>query len=126
VRAGEYLDVGEPFIGLEINTELRQRIWFNPNVEYVFRDDGDLATLNFDFHYDFVVPAPLMVWAGGGPALVYVEDELPHGRSDSETDFGLNLLGGVGWQGGPVLPYLQAKALISDHEEFVIAFGVRF
>lgn len=126
VRAGEYTEVGDPFLGLELNTSLQYNIWFNPNVEYVFRDEGDLATLNFDFHYDFPVKRPLLVWAGGGPALIYRKDELPRGRSESETDFGLNLLGGVGWTVGRLVPYAQAKAILSDDNEFVIAFGLRF
>jgi hypothetical protein len=126
VRAGEYTEAGDPFVGLEINTQLRDSIWLNPNLEYVFLDDGDLATLNFDMHYDFDVPAPLLVWAGAGPALVYSKRDLPRGRSDSETDIGLNLLGGVGWEAGNLVPYFQAKALISDDNEFVVAFGLRF
>lgn len=127
VRAGEYTDVGEPFIGLELNTQVRPDIWFNPNFEYVLVDDGDLVTLNFDFHYDFDVPAPLMVWAGLGPAVVFSDLERGRrGEDDSETDFGLNLLGGVGWQVNSLLPYVQAKALVSDEKEFVIAVGLRF
>ncbi len=126
VRAGEYTEAGDPFVGLELNTQLRNNVWLNPNLEYVFRDNGDLATLNFDLHYDFDVPAPLLVWAGAGPALVYSKRELPRGRSDSQTDLGLNLLGGVGWEAGNLVPYIQAKALISDDNEFVVAFGLRF
>ena len=127
VRAGEYTEVGEPFIGLEFLTQVvRPEIWFNPNFEYVLVDNGDLVTLNFDFHYDFDVPDPLLVWAGAGPALVYSQIDRPRGDDDNETDIGLNLLGGVGWRVNSLVPYLQAKALLSDENEFVVAVGLRF
>ena len=68
-----------------------------------------------------------MVWVGGGPAIVFSEVEGPRDdQDDSETDFGLNLLGGVGWRLQSVIPYLQAKAVLSDENEFVVAFGLRF
>jgi hypothetical protein len=125
VRVGEYTDIGEPFAGVELNTEMRKDIWFNPNLEYVFVDRGRLVTLNLDLHYDFDVDAPLQVWAGGGPALILRDRDLPR-DDDSETDFGLNLLGGVGFAAGGLLPYAQLKAILSDENEVVVAFGVRF
>jgi hypothetical protein len=128
IRAGEYTDVGEPFIGVEINYPITRDWWFNPNLEYVLVDDGDLMTINGDFHYDFHVDDPLYVWAGGGPALILADCDDPP-RQDcpgEENDFGLNLLGGVGFQAGPVVPYGQIKAIVSDENEFVVAFGVRF
>ena len=126
VRAGEYTEAGEPFVGIEMNTQLRREIWFNPNFEYVFVDSGDLVSLNFDLHYDFEVDRPLMFWVGGGPAILFSDSER-NGRDDgSETDFGLNALAGVGWAVGSVVPYAQLKAVLSDDNELVVGFGVRF
>jgi hypothetical protein len=130
IRVGEYTDASEPFIGFELIHPLTRDIWFNPNFEYVFVDDGDLMTLNLDAHYDFDVDRPLYVWAGGGPALIFKNIDAPRGcrncEDDDETDFGLNLLGGVGFQAGALVPYVQGKAIVSDDNELVIAFGVRF
>ena len=126
VRAGEYTEAGEPFLGFEMITPLRQDIWFNPNFEYVFVDDGDLVTLNFDFHYDFEVERPLMFWVGGGPAVLFSDRDRQGGDQDNETDFGLNALAGVGWTVGSVVPYAQLKAVLSDDNELVLGFGVRF
>ena len=128
VRAGEYTEAGEPFLGVEMNMQVRREIWFNPNLEYVFVDRGDLVTLNFDLHYDFEVDRPLMFWVGGGPAVLFSDRDRP-GRDDDddgETDIGLNALVGVGWTAGPVVPYAQLKAVLSDDNELVLGFGVRF
>lgn len=124
VRFGLYDDTSEGFAGLGLLMRLdRARWFFNPNVEYVFVDRGDLVTLNADVHYDVLSEGATDVWLGGGPALVMVDG--PFGRD--ETDFGVNLLAGVGFQrDAAVRPFLQGKLLLSDHSEAVIAFGARF
>lgn len=128
VRAGEYTDAGEPFVGVDLLARITGQWFFNPSFEYVFVDDGDLMTINGDVHYDFDVDAPTYVWAGGGPALILRDSDSRRGRNDddNETDFGLNLLAGVGLRAGPVVPYAQLKAILSDENEFVVGFGVRF
>jgi hypothetical protein len=127
VRGGVYTDVGEPFLGVDLLMRISDTRWFfNPSLEYVFVDPGDLATVNLDVHYDLDTDNDdLYVWLGGGPAIVFRDDE---GRGDDEddTDVGINLLGGIGWQLEAFVPYLQAKALIADDSEVVLAVGVRF
>ena len=127
LRGGVYTDVGEAFLGADILMKISDTRWFfNPNLEYVFVDPGDLATVNLDVHYDLDTDNDdLYVWLGGGPAIVFRDDE---GRGDDEddTDVGINLLGGIGWQLESFVPYLQAKALIADDSEVVLAVGVRF
>lgn len=134
VRAGLYSDADAGFVGAELLTPLHifGRGWFlNPNFEYVFVDDGDLYTLNLDAHYDLRTSAPFNVWLGGGPALIFSENDTPFGcrncNSDSETDFGLNLLAGIGiWPRNAVRPYVQGKVTLSDNTEASIAVGLRF
>jgi hypothetical protein len=128
VRAGVYDDAGEAFVGGELLAQLSPRWFFNPNVEYVFVDDGDLITVNGDFHYDFPVDFNGYVWAGGGPALILDDREFPpRGREDDDdTDLGVNLLGGVGWRADGLVPYVQGKIILADETEAVLAFGLRF
>lgn len=126
VRAGVYEDANEGFVGGELLIGIANPWYFNPNVEYVFVDNGDLITVNADFHYDFDVQAPLFVWAGGGPALIVSDRDRPGRDDDGDTEVGANLLAGVGWQAGAVVPYLQAKVILSDDSQAVLAFGVRF
>lgn len=124
-RTGVYTDESDAFVGLGLLGRVGASRWFwNPNAEWVFVERGDLVTLNADFHVDLADPgAPVSFWLGGGPALVITDPE----RGDSETDFGFNLLAGVGFlPHAAVRPYIQGKILLSDDTQGVVAFGIRF
>lgn len=131
IRGGFYDDADAGFLGAELLWDVTRRWFFNPNLEYVFVDNGDLSTLNLDFHYDFVTQSPFYVWAGGGPAVIFRSADPPplcrRCEDEDETDVGLNLLGGIGFGKGQALrPYLQGKVILSDDTEAVLAVGIRF
>ena len=127
VRAGFYQDAEAGFIGGELLWDVTREWYFNPNLEYVFVDDGDLYTVNLDFHYDFQTRQPFYLWAGAGAALISSEFDRPRGESDRETDIGLNVLGGIGFgRGQAIRPYIQGKVILSDETEAAIAVGIRF
>jgi hypothetical protein len=121
VRAGYYADVEEPFAGVEFLVGVGNRVYFNPNFEYVFTDDPDFMTFNADFHYDFRTRSRAYVWAGAGLGVLYSNPEV----GDGNTDLGLNLFFGLGLK-GDVVPYVQGKVIVSDDTEFVIGVGLRF
>jgi hypothetical protein len=125
VRGGFYSDADAGFIGGEILTGsgFNRQIFFNPNVEYVFVDDGSLTTVNLDAHYDLHTrSAPYSFWLGGGAALLFNDF-----GGENDTDFGLNLLAGVGfWPRQTIRPYVQGKVILSNNTEAVLGFGVRF
>lgn len=124
VRAGGYLEDSDPFVGLELLTRMGSSQWyFNPNVEFVFADERDKISANFDFHYDFRTGQDYYLWAGLGPAVINTEGPRGH---DDETDAGLNLLGGIGWRVEGMTPYAQLKVVLSDDSELVAAVGIRF
>jgi hypothetical protein len=124
LRGGYYTDLGDPFLGAEVLLPITQRIYFNPNFEYVFVEgDFTFLTINADFHYDFPTAGRYYVWAGAGLALIRSD---PPGDDNGDTDPGLNLLAGVGFQTGSVIPYFQAKLILDHGSEFVLGFGVRF
>jgi hypothetical protein len=124
VRAGYYFDVEEPFVGAELLARVAPRLYFNPNVEYVLVGEGlSYLTFNGDFHYDFPTRGSNFIWAGAGLGLIRVD---PEGPDNSDTDPALNLLAGVGWRTGGVIPYVQGKVIINGGNEFVLAFGLRF
>ena len=128
LRGGVYTDTEEPFIGGEILFPIGSSFYLNPNLEYVLIDNGDLYTVNLDFHYDFWGDRNLAAWLGAGAALIRTELDPPRGRDRGvdETDFGVNLLAGIGAKRGTLRPYLQGKVILSDDTEAVIAVGLRF
>jgi hypothetical protein len=96
----------------------------NPNIEFVLVDNGSMFTLNMDAHYDIPTRTDLYIWAGGGLGLIYFN---PEGAGDSHTDAGLNILFGLGFiTSSRLIPYIQAKGIISDNSNFALAFGLRF
>lgn len=126
VRAGGYFDAEAGFIGGEVLVPVSGDHWyFNPNLEYVFVDRGDLITFNFDFHYDLPTD-DFYFWLGAGPAILYFNPE--RDVFDSDTDIGVNLFVGLGFKvgSGRVVPYVQPKVIIADNSEFALAVGLRF
>ena len=123
VRGGYYFDASEPFLGAEVIVPVARRIYFNPNVEWVFVENTTFLTLNADFHYDFPTRGSTFVWAGAGLGILHSD---PEGDDNGDTDPALNLLAGVGFRTGGVIPYFQAKLIIDGGSEFALAFGVRF
>lgn len=124
VRAGFYTDAEDAFIGAEYLAPIADQVFLNPNVEYVFMDNGTFMTFNLDAHYDFPTRSNVYVWAGGGLGVMYIN---PDGPVDSNTDAGLNLLFGLGFKtSGSVVPYVQGKAILADNSDFALGFGLRF
>jgi hypothetical protein len=124
VRTGVYTEQSAAFVGGEVVTSLDKSWYFNPNLEVAMAGtDDNVVTVNGDFHYDFFQDRPYWVWAGAGPAVIH--REFPTAGDD--TDFGVNFLSGIAWKtASKVSPYLQAKVTLSDVDEGVLAFGVRF
>lgn len=120
-RAGIYTDDSDFFVGVEWLTSLSHSIYFDPNVEYAFAGH-DFATVNADFHYDFLHDKPYFFWAGAGPALILRHDD-PE-RDDS--DWGVNVFAGFGWKRTGCTPYVQVKTLLSNDDSLAVALGVRF
>lgn len=126
VRAGGYFDAEAGFIGGEVLFPVgRGNWWFNPNLEYVFVDRGNLITFNFDFHYDLPTD-DFYFWLGAGPAIIYFNPDRE--ALDSDTDIGVNLFAGIGFKvgSGRIVPYVQPKVIIADNSEFALAAGIRF
>ena len=128
VRTGYYTDVEEAFLGLEALYQIGDSPWmFNPNVEYVFVENGDLWSLAADVHYDFDVDMEAIdIYAGGGPALLFGEFERGNAEDVDDTDFALDLIAGAAAKRGGVRPYGQIKVIISDETEVALQVGLRF
>ncbi len=122
-RVGIYANREDAFLGGELVAPLAQRIYVNPNGEWVVAERATFLTFNMDFYYDIPVRGPLAVWAGAGLAILYFN---PEGPAPADTDVGLDLLFGIAFSRRPVIPYMQVKALLSDTNELVLGVGLRF
>lgn len=126
VRGGVYSfknGPDEPFAGAELLFHAGSGLYFNPNAEYVFVDNGRYWTFNFDAHWDLPTHGVPYVWVGGGLAVRYVD---PSGAA-SATKANANLLAGIGFRtSSHIVPYIQVKLITSDPVIFVAAGGIRF
>jgi len=92
--------------------------------DYYFPDGSvDYWEINGNLIYNFdIASAPTVTpYAGGGL-------NIGHASSDgfSDTDPGLNLLGGVRFDAGSIMPFVEAKFTIEGVEQFVVTGGILF
>lgn len=96
--------------------------------DYFFPDAGDYWELTGNALYRFDTPSPsVKPYAGGG--LIFAHSSVDVlGVRDSNSDIGLNLVGGLRFnvKGTTTLPFVEARFEIMDGSQFVIAAGVMF
>ncbi len=104
---------------------------------FFFPDDGggkaDLVywEINANLIHDFAVESRSFVrYAGAGinVARASLSLDLPDNPfvtddTVSNTDVGINILGGAAFQGSPVNPFVEAKLEVGGGDSFVITFG---
>lgn len=122
VRLSYFTEAAAPALGGELLFRVAPSVYFNPNLEFVFKDDS-YVTFNLDLHYDFLKRHDMFLWAGAGLAVLAVN---PPGNEGGHTDAGLDLLFGVGLRKRPVSPYFQAKVIVKDQTELSLGVGIRF
>lgn len=124
VRGGVYTHESKPFVGAELLMHAGSDFYFNPNAEYVFINDGQYWTFNFDGHWDLPTHGTPYLWVGAGLAVTYLN---PDGPYDSVSKAHANLLAGIGFHThNHVVPYIQLKLITTNPTEFVAAGGIRF
>jgi len=92
--------------------------------DYYFPDGSvDYWEINGNLIYNFNIPsAPTVTpYAGGGL-------NIGHASADgySDTDPGLNLLGGVRFDAGSIMPFIETKFTIEGVDQFVVTGGILF
>jgi hypothetical protein len=124
LRAGVYSDNGGVGLGGGVLTDMGARTnwYFNPNLEAAFGDATDQLAVNADFHYDFRSSAPYSAYLGAGPALLWQRPD----RGETDTETGVNVLGGVVGKRGEVRPFVQMKGVIADRGQVALVGGIRF
>jgi hypothetical protein len=122
LNTGVYIDEGDPMLGLSYEIPVDSNVAIVPGFEYIFVDRGDLTTFNVDSRFDLNTATRNPMWAGIGMAAIHREI-----GNFEDTDFGVNLLWGMDFDRGQNwMPYMNAKAVLSDESYLAIGFGIRF
>ena len=99
--------------------------------DYYFPDGpANYWEINGNLIYNFSIPsAPTVTpYAGGGLNIAHVSWDGDNGLFDdrSDTDPGLNLLGGARFDAGTIMPFVELKFEIEGGEQFVVTGGILF
>ncbi|MEJ2547560.1 MAG: hypothetical protein P8125_07045 [Gemmatimonadota bacterium] len=96
--------------------------------DYYFPDGPvDYWEINGNLIYNFDIPSAPSVtpYAGGGLNIAHQSSDRESG-SFSDTDPGLNLLGGARFDAGSLMPFVEMKFTIEGAEQFVVTGGLLF
>jgi hypothetical protein len=96
--------------------------------DYYFPDGPvDYWEINGNLIYNFDIPSAPSVtpYAGGGLNIAHASRDTESG-SFSDTDPGLNLLGGARFDAGSLMPFVEMKFTIEGAEQFVVTGGLLF
>ena len=119
VQAGMSIDPDQFFFGGHIETSpLVDRLRFRPGVDIGIGDDSTLVGFNLDFTYTFASRSPWAIYAGGGPALNWIDHD-----SSSDTAGGFNLLIGARQRQGM---FFEMKVGMVDSPDFKFGVGYSF
>jgi opacity protein-like surface antigen len=127
LRAGQYRDAGQEFIGAEMLFDAGV-LNINPNIEYNLDDEVTSGSANLDVTIDIGKFSSITPYLGAGIGLLYIDDE----SGIDETDLVGNVIGGIGLDLSFFNPYAQVKyrRLLEDDDgdsdEIAIAIGLRF
>ncbi len=132
LRGGLTIDPDQVHVGAHVNAgEIFNDGYFLPNVEVGFGDHGTLIALNPElvYRFDRRARARWGFYIGGGLGInIYDWDDGPRGyRDDTDTELGLNILGGMSRarRGGGDL-FLELKLGVADSPEAKVTVGLGF
>lgn len=100
------------------------------SVDFFFPDCGlaDCSYIEFNGNvlYPFAIEeSNLSPYVGGGLNIAHASADY-QGLSGSNTDLGLNALGGLNFGIGALAAFAEARIELSGGEQFVITFGILF
>ena len=119
IQGGVSLDPDQVYFGGHIETSpLVDRLRFRPNLDIGLGDNLTLIAFNFEFTYTFPSSRPWNLYAGGGPAMNWLDFD-----SGSETEAGFNILGGAKHRDGM---FFEIKIGVADSPNLKFGVGYTF
>ena len=125
IRGGLSSGPDQFLIGAHIQTPpVGKDVYIVPSAEAGFGDDAFTLSFNGDLEYRFGSQESARPYVGGGLSYFYVDPD----NGESDSDFGLSVLGGVIFErksGRPI--FLEAKLGLADEvPDFKMIVGVTF
>jgi hypothetical protein len=111
-------DFEEVAIGGHGIIPLNSRVDFYPSLDIFLPDNGSLLGFNLDLRLKPVLESP-MFYLGGGLNLTRASF-----RSASNTEAGVNIIGGLEGQTGVIRPFGELRLLIGDGSSVALAGGL--
>jgi hypothetical protein len=128
IRAGLSVDPDQFVFGGQLNFDpIGKNVYIVPSAELGLGDDVTTLAFNGDVQYRFHVSQGSSVrpYAGGGLTILWFD---PDGPGDSDTNVGVNVLGGIFFgeaHGNPM--FVDVKLDLSDElPDWKFMFGVNF
>jgi hypothetical protein len=123
------VDGSEALFGGAVGIPIRvgtSQILLAPGFEiYPFLDNASLYSVNFDVHYQFILPSsPVRPYIGGGLLLARASIDVL-GTTVTDTNSPINALGGVDFGLGQVSPFVEADLRFIDGSSLVLKGGGR-
>ncbi len=130
LRGGVTFDPDQVHVGAHMYAgELFDNGYFLPNVEIGFGDDVTLIAINPElvYRFDQRTKSHWGFYVGGGLGINIVNWDDDHHGDGSDTDLGVNILGGMarGLSSGNEL-FLELKLGVADSPDAKITVGVTF
>jgi hypothetical protein len=125
LRAGFSGDPDQFLFGGQIEPDpIAENIHIVPSAEVGLGDDLFSLAFNGDFQYRFRTDSGIRPYAGAGLSLTYFDPD--NENADSETEFGVNALGGI-YFGSTTPMFVDLKLGLTDEvPDFKVVFGINF
>ncbi|MBW7997789.1 MAG: hypothetical protein FVQ81_14700 [Candidatus Glassbacteria bacterium] len=128
-RAGVTLDPEQIHVGFHLDLgDIAERVRLQPNIEIGFGDNATLVAINPEVFYLFKPRERWTPYAGGGLGINIVNWDAKAGKADkTETEVGLNLLGGIETKIGDTTKFFgEVKFGVGDSPDVKFTVGLTF
>lgn len=120
-RVSYHFDLEEFGIGAQFGAPIGRYLEFYPSFDYFLVDPGTYWHLNADLKYRVSTESIDWLYLGAGLNLARAS-----AGSNSDTNAGLNLFGGIESRSGRVHPFAEFRFIVNDGSTGMIAAGLNF
>ncbi|MFZ6012318.1 MAG: outer membrane beta-barrel protein [Bacteroidota bacterium] len=127
-------EVEQPGLGVNAEFMLNDKMAISPNLLFYFPEKftgGKYSywELNGNFNYYFFDKDAIAVYGLAGLNVTTIKvkyDNNSFFASASDSEFGLNIGGGVNFNAGGIIPFSEVKYTLSDFDQLVLILGIKF